>query len=691
MLHSEAGAAARRGQVAFGIALLVALTLLAVLRSHVGTRLDSFTVDEPWHIVAGASYVRSGDYRLNPEHPPLAKLWVGGFMPKDFKLRPPTPLSEKVQERDLVEETMFYDNDPERAQRRARIGMWSLHALLLFALGLVLWRALGLAWAAGSLAVLAIEPTVAAHLPVVMTDLPLALTLLVAAAAAGLMMSTWRWRWVLLSGLALGLALGAKHSALAGVAGIAVVAVLSVLSRWRADGGRMAFARLGKLTLAGACALAVLWAQYGFQFHAGPDGSDHYNRPIEGKISELNLGHWRGGIALADRLQLLPRPYLWGLADTVRTGVEGRGISQHLVWGRLHDGRAPWFSWPAIVLSKMPLALLLLAALGMALLWKVKLPREGRWVLASVAGAAGLHLVALLGSDGIWGGVRHAMPLLVVLAVPAGAVVKLAWDRRSRAGMLAVAALFAAATVMTVREPRAWEYHNELVGGTSGAWRYFDNEGLDLGQRFGELRAFHDRAIKPGGQPMYTGYWMGEEQLRAAGMNYRRRVEGLDDNNVQGIYEGYFIYTRSDQRARPAWDWDPKVAFAGLEKVAQFGHVDVWRGRQVVPRTRAWSLSGKVNEYLYKDKGRDWALVARRLEEVVALYPQAIGDGIELGNAYLQLGDRAAARRAYLRPLTQKRMPIDARVRKQVEAQVLRLDAGTQLASMTPVRNPFLE
>lgn len=179
---------------AWGVLLLVALVLLGIARSHLGTRLDSFTIDEPWHIVAGTSYVRSGDFRLNPEHPPLAKLWVGAAMADDFKLRPTPALAEKLQERDLVEETMFYDNDPARAQRIARIAMWSLHGLLLLTLGLLLWHALGLPWAAGSLAFLAIEPTVAAHLPVVMTDLPLALALLVAAVCGGLLASQWRWR-----------------------------------------------------------------------------------------------------------------------------------------------------------------------------------------------------------------------------------------------------------------------------------------------------------------------------------------------------------------------------------------------------------------------------------------------------------------------------------------------------------------
>src|SRR5688500_17196280 len=174
-----------------GFVLLLALVLLAVLRSHAGTRLDSFTIDEPWHVVAGTTYARTGDYTLNPEHPPLVKLWVGATAPADFPLRPKAALSEKSQEREWVERTMFFDNVAAAAQRLARISMWSLHGGLLLALGLLLWRAFGLAWSLGSVAFLAIEPSIGAHLPVVMTALPLALTLMIAALCAGLLASGW--------------------------------------------------------------------------------------------------------------------------------------------------------------------------------------------------------------------------------------------------------------------------------------------------------------------------------------------------------------------------------------------------------------------------------------------------------------------------------------------------------------------
>ena len=68
----------RRNKIVFG--LLLVLILGGILRSAIATRLDSFDLDEAYHITAGVTYVRLGDYRLNPEHPPLIKLWVGTFL-----------------------------------------------------------------------------------------------------------------------------------------------------------------------------------------------------------------------------------------------------------------------------------------------------------------------------------------------------------------------------------------------------------------------------------------------------------------------------------------------------------------------------------------------------------------------------------------------------------------------------------
>ncbi|RYE70929.1 MAG: hypothetical protein EOO80_22615 [Oxalobacteraceae bacterium] len=197
--------------------------------------------------------------------------------------------------------------------------------------------------------------------------------------------------------------------------------------------------------------------------------------------------------------------------------------------------------------------------------------------------------------------------------------------------------------------------------------------------------------VKPSGERLYSNYWVGEEQMRAARFNYRRRVESLEDSNVEGVFDGYYIYTRSDHRPWPSWDWDPKVVFQGLQPVARFGFAEVWHGRQVLPRTRASSMSGKVFDYIYKDNGKDWALVARRLEEVVVLVPQSASAGIELGNAYVRLGEADAAIRAFRRPIDQDKAPVDARLRAQLEAQIALIRSGADLSKLKPLRNPEME
>lgn len=673
------------------VLLLIALSLLAIGRSALGTRLDSFTVDEPWHIVAGTSYVRDGGRHLNPEHPPLVKLWVGAAMPAAFRLGAPPALREKEQEREWVERTMFRGNDPLAAQQRARLAMWGLNGGLLVLLGLLLWRAAGPPWAAGTLGFLAIEPTMGAHLPLVMTDGPLALALLPAVAAAGLLAARWQWRWAVALGLTVGLALTAKHSALAGLVGLALVLAIAVLAGARAGGARELGQRTGKVALAAALSLLVLWAAYGFRFHAQQDGSEGFNRPLAGKIADVSSPGLRGALQAADHYRLLPRAYLWGLADTLRTGVDGRGIAVHLVWGKVYEGRTPWFTWPAIVAAKVPLALSALALLGLGLLWRAPLPASARWMLAALAAVSAFHLAALMASPAAWGGVRHATPLIAALAMLAGGAVSEAWRRRSCGLLLAVAALFAVTLATTLREPRLWEYHNELAGGSREGWRYFANEGLDIGQRFHEIRRFHDARIAPSGLPMYADYWMMEEQVRAAGLRYRRLVEDLDDDNVAGVYEGWFVYPHRARLPWPQWDWDPREVFREMTLVAEPGNVGIWRGRLVRPRARAGSLTTRVMDYIYKEDGQDWALVARRLEEVARVTPAHIGAATELGNAWLRLGDGQRAIRAYRRPLEQREMPLDAKVAAQFRSQIARVEAAAEPERVLPMRNPWME
>ena len=672
-----------------GLAAVLLLSLLAVGRSAIGTAHDGFTIDEAWHIVAGTSYARGQGYHLNPEHPPLVKRWVGAAMPDTFKLRPYKALHEKEEERRWVQEIMYQDNGTAGAQAVSRPAMWALNGLLLAILGLLLWRAFSLAWAVGTLAFLALEPTVAGHMPVVMTDLPLSLTLAIAALSAGILATDWRWRWVVATGLAMGLALTAKHSALAGLMGTGLVLVVAALTRLRPT-PRDATRGLALAATTAALAVAVLWGAYDFRFKADPDGVDRYNVPIATKIGELRLPHWKTTLDFADRHALLPESYLWGLADTVRTGVEGRSGGLFRIWGTLYEGAPPWFSWPAIILSKIPLGLLALALAGLVASVGAARDPKVRWPLLAVLASCAFHMAALVGSGGVWGGVRHALPVVVGLAIAAGALLHWAWARRSRAWLAVVAIPYVAAFAMTIREPHAWEYHNELVGGTANAYKYFENEGIGLGQRYPQILDYYRRVIAKSGLPLYTRF-APEEILRADGVQWRRQVETLDDTNTEGKLTGWFVMGMANLLPVPQADWDPQRDLRGRELVARFGPIGIWKGTQNDPKGRAGAMAGRVWDYIYKENGKDWAKVAQRLEESLKVLPMGVPGWFELGNAYVRLGQREDAIRAYNGMFVQKQMPVDALVARQVHAQIDLLKSGVPMEKVQPLRSPWLE
>src|SRR3990167_11091501 len=56
--------------IILGLTLFFCLTISSSLQKSV-------TYDEPVHIGAGLSYWKTADFKMNPEHPPLAKLLAG--------------------------------------------------------------------------------------------------------------------------------------------------------------------------------------------------------------------------------------------------------------------------------------------------------------------------------------------------------------------------------------------------------------------------------------------------------------------------------------------------------------------------------------------------------------------------------------------------------------------------------------
>lgn len=175
--------------------------------------------DEPAHIGAGFSYLETGEFKLNLQHPPLLKeiaalpLLAGGVRwpvsERDWIESGPSPGPLMQWE---VGSSVLYQNDPDRVMLLARAPFLLLTLLLggsVFAWGR---RMLGPFAAVGAVALLALDPSLVAHGVLVTTDTGFALFTLLSAWAL------WRWMQhrtmlrLIPCGLALGAALAAKFT-----------------------------------------------------------------------------------------------------------------------------------------------------------------------------------------------------------------------------------------------------------------------------------------------------------------------------------------------------------------------------------------------------------------------------------------------------------------------------------------------
>jgi len=114
MLRARGARAVRAFGPAVLLAVFAALAIVSLAR-------DSATFDETAHVAAGFTYWDRRDFRLNPEHPPLAKmwaalpLWLGGVRDVDYS-------SEHWRRRDHWRFGFIFLNGPLEGYERREPG-----------------------------------------------------------------------------------------------------------------------------------------------------------------------------------------------------------------------------------------------------------------------------------------------------------------------------------------------------------------------------------------------------------------------------------------------------------------------------------------------------------------------------------------------------------------------------------------
>jgi hypothetical protein len=222
---------------------LVAGAILAVFLglSYSESAVKSAAFDEPAHIAAGLSYLETGVFRANLQHPPLLKeisglsMLLGGIRWPRIAATAAYLRGDPGTERWEwpIGEAILTRNGPDRVLRWARFP-FPLLASLLGAL-IYLWgrQVVGPLAALGAVFLYALDPTILAHSFLVTMDVGLAAFTVLFFFALWNYLRDGSVKRLVLCGLALGALLGAKFS---GVFLLPVAAVLLLAAlRWPAD------------------------------------------------------------------------------------------------------------------------------------------------------------------------------------------------------------------------------------------------------------------------------------------------------------------------------------------------------------------------------------------------------------------------------------------------------------------------
>ncbi len=513
--------APRVGSAASGL-VVPGLLLAFVLQAFASLDLKSPTFDEPAHIGAGLSYLRTGDFKVNLQHPPLLKeigalplILMGVRLPMsdDDWSAIDTRRDPGFQWR--LGNAVIYGNDADRVMFWSRLPFLALATLL--GLSIYLWgrRLLGDAAALGALALYVFDPTIIAHATLVATDVGFAAFALLFVFSLWHYLNRRSYRRLALCGLALGAALAAKFT------GVVLLPLAALLlaggTRWipadrplRSSSIADPYASAGAWTRLVWClyALIVMAVLAAIVVHALYFFSGNPFLYLEG-LRLINADH-----------------------DSTYQVFMAGGFSRHF-----------WSYYLVAYLLKEPVPILILVTLGL-----VALLRRG--------GAAAMDRAFLLLPPAILFviysvtshnlGFRYMIPALPFLYLVGGAGLVRLWRqgplRRAAAGILYVWLALSALGVY----PDHLSYFNEsacltknparlgLDGGTSCGPLWLDDSNVDWGQGLKQLKIWLDREAP--GETIRLGYF-GSISPERYGLRFERvRGRDLDRPPAPGLY-----------------------------------------------------------------------------------------------------------------------------------------------------------
>lgn len=473
---------------------------------------DSLIVDEIPHVGAGYGYVKKLDYRLNPEHPPLAKAL--GAAPLLFLDLNQSSFLTKFWLLDINGQWDFgrflifqSANDANLITRFVKFPI--LIFFVIAAIQVYLWtkRLYGKFAVLVALILFSFSPTVLAHSRFVTTDIP---------ALFGILLSTSFFLQYLfnpikknlwLAGIIFGIAILTKFSTFLIIPYFLVLALVYGLSKTPKILNTRYFI-LNTILVFIIGFVFIVWPVY-YLFT--------FNYPPERQLADTTflLGSF-GNRTLAGIVEwMADKPIIRAL------GQYGLGllmVSQRAAGGNTTyflgevSAKGWWYYFPVVYILKEPLAWLIMLAIALVFLaWQFKPHYKisvGNWIKDHFVEFAMLLWIAIYWITSIRSnlniGVRHLLPVYpFMIILIAGQIGRLQQKIKYFSFITMVLLGWYIAESILIW-PHYLSYFNQLAGGPSGGYRYVVDSNLDWGQ---DLKRLSDWVEKNNIEEIHLDYF----------------------------------------------------------------------------------------------------------------------------------------------------------------------------------------
>ena len=486
------------------LALTAALLLtMGALQFHTAS-LEAQTYDEAVHLTAGYSYWATADYRLNQEHPPLAKLLCAApLLAMGLRFDTSSPHWSLPDQSEMGRLFLYSNTRPAGAILAAARSV-TIALSLALGLSLALWLRprFGEPAALAALALYTLDPNFLAHGRYVTTDVAVTLFSFLSVITWLAFLEHGRKRWLALAALTLGLAMASKFS------GFYVLPIHAALLALQAVRRRISWPKaLAALPLLCAGAILVCAATYGSH--------------------TLNVPAWR------------EHKYVTGILELRQHNTGGH---RSYLLGKVNTHGDPRY-FPVAFAVKTPEVTLLALLAALLLLPRILRRHEALLWLALLLYPALYFGISVAGNINI--GVRHLLPMYPFLfALIAAAISALP----RRAALAAPALLFAGIlSAQPAIYPDYLAYFNRFAGGPADGHRYLLDSNLDWGQDVIKLKRYMDAHGIEFVQVAYFGMAdLNHYGIRHGGLpgaNEPHEIDKLDNwvaASVTDVYDVYF-------------------------------------------------------------------------------------------------------------------------------------------------------